>query len=205
MKQYGINGKKQVLGNLKNLMKSAGQKYSIRVGIIGEQASQIHKGSGLTNAQLGAVHEFGKEIEVTEKMRGYLHSIGIHLKKDTTHISIPARSFLRAVLLNKQIQEQIYDAAGISGATSDRELNKELILLEMMQGNTQILEDIANIVGARALEFVQTAFYVGGYPDQWPQITEITKKNRKGSPDNPPLNSTGDLMDSVTVEVKKIG
>lgn len=47
-------------------------------------------------AGIADVHEFGKVINVTPKMRGYLNSIGIHLKKSTTKIIIPERSFLRS-------------------------------------------------------------------------------------------------------------
>lgn len=42
------------------------------------------------------VHEYGCDIQVTDKMRNYLHSIGIHLKASTTVIRIPERSFIRA-------------------------------------------------------------------------------------------------------------
>ncbi len=42
------------------------------------------------------VHEYGCDITVTEKMRAYLHFRGIHLKKETTVIRIPERSFIRA-------------------------------------------------------------------------------------------------------------
>ena len=45
---------------------------------------------------LAGIHEYGCKIPVTKKMRNYLHSIGVHLKKDTTEIVIPERSFLRA-------------------------------------------------------------------------------------------------------------
>ncbi|MBQ8475796.1 hypothetical protein IJ531_01925, partial [bacterium] len=113
-KNYGINGKKAVLKNLKNVMKAVGQKYSIRVGIIGDKAYEKHESSGLTNAELGAIHEFGATINVTPKMRAFLHYIGVHLKADTTQITIPERSFLREVLLNKQIQEYIYSFTGLS-------------------------------------------------------------------------------------------
>ena len=104
-KYYGVNGAKAVLKNLKHVMRATGQKYSIKVGIIGNEAYQKHEGSGLTNAELGAVHEFGATINVTPKMRAFLHHIGVHLKKDTTRIVIPTRSFLRRVLFDKKIQE----------------------------------------------------------------------------------------------------
>lgn len=58
-----------------------GKKVS--VGVLGEQA------------WLASIHEYGCKIEVTDKMRAYLHSTGLHLKATTTHITIPERAFLR--------------------------------------------------------------------------------------------------------------
>lgn len=48
------------------------------------------------HAWLASIHEYGCTIPVTPKMRAYLHRIGVHLKKSTTKIIIPERSFLRA-------------------------------------------------------------------------------------------------------------
>ena len=48
------------------------------------------------HAWLAGIHEYGLDIEVTPKMRAYLHYHGLHLHPDTTHIHIPERSFLRA-------------------------------------------------------------------------------------------------------------
>ena len=45
---------------------------------------------------LAAIHEYGCDIEVTPKMRKFLASQGMRLKKTTKHIHIPERSFLRA-------------------------------------------------------------------------------------------------------------
>ena len=47
------------------------------------------------HAWLAAIHEYGCNIQVTPRMRAYLHRQGLHLKKSTTHIRIPERSFLR--------------------------------------------------------------------------------------------------------------
>ncbi len=58
-----------------------GKKVS--VGVLGEQA------------WLASIHEYGCRIEVTDKMRAYLHKTGLHLKATTTHITIPERAFLR--------------------------------------------------------------------------------------------------------------
>lgn len=48
------------------------------------------------HAWLASIHEYGCRIRVTEKMRAFLHSKGLHLKDSTTEIVIPERSFLRA-------------------------------------------------------------------------------------------------------------
>lgn len=44
---------------------------------------------------LASIHEYGCDIPVTDKMRKYLAWQGLHLKKTTTRIHIPERSFLR--------------------------------------------------------------------------------------------------------------
>lgn len=57
--------------------------------------------------QIAAVHEFGCTIAVTPKMRAYLHYQGIHLRKETTYIHIPARPFLRPILQNSDFQNKV--------------------------------------------------------------------------------------------------
>lgn len=44
---------------------------------------------------LASIHEYGCDIPVTDKMRKWLAWQGLHLKKTTTRIHIPERSFLR--------------------------------------------------------------------------------------------------------------
>lgn len=58
----------------------------MHIGVLGEGEQQM----------IAGVQEYGLKIAVTDKMRGYLHSQGLHLKKDTHHITIPERSFIRA-------------------------------------------------------------------------------------------------------------
>jgi hypothetical protein len=60
-------------------------KRKIRVGIMGGDMAMI-----------GRVHEFGARIPVTPKMRKWFAAQGYPLRKDTTHIVIPERSFIRA-------------------------------------------------------------------------------------------------------------
>lgn len=198
-KSKSVNGSKKVLKALNQLMKDLDKKVSIRVGIIGDKAYEKHPHTDLTNAHLGAIHEFGATIQVTEKMRAYLHHIGIHLKPETTTITIPARSFLRDTFFNSQAKERLMDV----GHLAERELNKEYFEYKMMD-NPEFFMDVCNAIGAKALEMVQDSFVAGGYPTQWQPISEITKKNRISDPNNPPLQDTGDLMDSISVEVKEV-
>lgn len=51
---------------------------------------------GNRNEFLAAIHEYGVQIRVTDKMRGYLASKGLYLKKTTSFINIPERSFIRS-------------------------------------------------------------------------------------------------------------
>lgn len=198
-KSKAINGNKKVLAALTRLMKELDQKYSIRVGIIGEQAYEKHPHTDLTNAHLGAIHEFGATINVTPKMRAWLHYQGIHLKPETTTITIPARSFLRDTFFNGEAKERLADFAMLG---SD-EFNQEFYKLKLAQ-DPKFFEKVCKAIGAKALEMVQDSFRAGGYPTKWAPITEFTKKHRIGDPNNPPLDSTGQLKDSITVDVKKV-
>lgn len=66
--------------------KISGRK--VRVGIFGGEDSEMKT--------IGAVHEFGAEIMVTPKMRAWFAAQGYPLKKSTTSIKIPERSFIRS-------------------------------------------------------------------------------------------------------------
>jgi hypothetical protein len=62
-------------------------------------------------AKFAAVNEFGVKIRVTNKMRAYLHSEGLHLKSDTTEIVIPERSFIRSTFDKSATVKKITRAA----------------------------------------------------------------------------------------------
>ena len=47
-----------------------------------------------SNLKYSRIHQFGGKIKVTPKMRAFLHFKGIHLKKTTQVIKIPARPYL---------------------------------------------------------------------------------------------------------------
>ena len=63
-------------------------------------SKEVHVGYEKTSGEFGVtelalVQEFGTKIKVTDKMRGYLGSQGLHLKKTTEVITIPSRPFIR--------------------------------------------------------------------------------------------------------------
>lgn len=217
-KSISIKGADKVYKNIKNLMKQMGGQYSIKVGIIGEKAKERHEGTNLNNATLGAVHEFGAEINHPGGQPYYFNSatgmtvfvsknsfLGQYLitKGQVTKphiINIPARPFLSS-LLTKQAKDYIYNAAELSG--DDFELDK-LLAESAIERDSGFIENLANIVGAKALEMVQNEFSIGGYPDKWQNIKEASRKKRIGHIESPPLTDTGELRNSITAEVKKV-
>lgn len=208
-----INRKnKQTVQALVNLMEDLGQKYSIRVGIIGDKAYEKHPHTDLTMAELGAIHEFGATINVSRYNEDMLSSFRLHLKPETTSIVIPTRSFLRMPLLSGDFKDYLLKKIGINdidalGRDKEskslvRELNVEQAQ-NAMKKIPNIMESVANMVGAEALAQVQRAFASGGF-GKWAPISEITKKNRQGNEDMPPLTDTGQLRNSISREVKKV-
>lgn len=55
------------------------------------------------------VHERGRTIKVTPKMRAYLHSQGLHLKPTTQYIHIPARPYISATVESQEFKEMCLD------------------------------------------------------------------------------------------------
>jgi hypothetical protein len=76
------NGVPELLRTLNKLGKS-----EIKVGILGADSDL---------SMIAAVHEYGTEIQVTDKMRAWFAYNGYPLKATTTKIVIPERSFLRS-------------------------------------------------------------------------------------------------------------
>lgn len=78
---------------LENILRELRTK-KILIGIFGSDSSEI--------LMIAKVNEFGVDINVTPKMRAYLHSQGLHLKASTTEIHIPERSFVRRTYQEKR-------------------------------------------------------------------------------------------------------
>ena len=152
-------------------------KTRVVVGIIGGTHTS-EDGSTFDMAAMGAVHEFGTEITVTPKMRAYLHYRGIHLRKTTTTVVIPERSFLRASL------------------TKHKDYYKALLKQEMRKAvmGRQSVWDAHQIVGAVAAGKAQEIIADSD------GIAPLARPRADGS--SRPLYDTGQLIQSITWETR---
>lgn len=176
-------------------MKALDRKISIKIGIIGKEATQKHPDSDLTNAELGAIHEFGATITVTDKMRNYLYSQGLHLKKDTMTVVIPTRSFLRMPLMSAEGKKELFNIV-------KSQLSSEFKAAELKSDTAnKILDDTVHLLAETAYLRVLQAFESGGF-GKWAPITEFTAQRRYNA-GNPPLTDTGGLRRSISYEIKE--
>lgn len=160
---------------------------SLVVGVQSEAGENFH-GDTISadekTLKIARAHEYGVDIKVTPEMRNALHYIGIHLKKDTTHIHIPERSYIRRafeegkVSFDKTVKDTIdnfYD-----GKIGEDEF------MEML--GRQAVTDLVGAMGT----------------DTEP-ISDIAKKQRKKSKSSTPLTDTGHLKKHVTFRVVRGG
>lgn len=139
----------------------------VNVGVFGEQA------------WLAGIHEYGCKIQVTDKMRGYLHSQGLHLKKETEYITIPERAFLRNGY--DQSREDVADRA-------------EAVLCDVMSGHMSA-DMFLGMVGDFLKGNIQNYATSLDSPPNHP----FTTGRKAGSN---PLVDSGDMIGSITYEVK---
>lgn len=143
------------------------QGKTVNVGVMGE------------NAWLAGIHEFGCRIPVTPKMRAWFEHTGYPLKKTTTTVVIPERSFLRAGF--DEYHKQVID------------------LCEEALGNAVVgqisADQLCEMVGLQlATKIKAYAAALKTPPDSAMTIA------MKGSSN--PLVDTGDMIESITYEVK---
>ena len=175
-------------GKLENIINALSKDYTVKVGLLAEKGGAESVSDNLDLAGLGAIHEFGCQIPVTDKMRGFFfHQFGLNLKKSTTHIIIPSRSFLQMPLerrqdLRRKLQEKIGD-------------NDDILYYLEKTGDSK---SIAILLGASGVEQVMEAFETGGW-GEWEPNSGITSM-QKGSAN--PLVDTGNLKQHITYEVE---
>lgn len=187
-------------GNLSKVIQKLDKKYSIKVGILGEDGSKpISK--DLDMAGLGAVHEFGATINHPGGTPYFIKEDGLaqfvskekgsKLPKTKPHqIIIPSRSFLRDSLLTAEGKKalQVWD------------VTEKEALIEYLNNDTVSADVLANAIGAKALERVSNAFETSGFGN-WAPDSQITIKRKKSAL---PLVNNGDLRGSISYEVKEI-
>lgn len=184
------------ISELNNLIRLLKKERKVRIGIIGSKAAAQHDSeSGLTNADLGAVHEFGAEIshpggtpyKILSNGRAQFvkKSEGEGLPVTQAHeITIPRRSFLEEPLkmkLPKEIKKlRKYIFKQIFVKKAPDEFYKALMSI--------------------SLKIVKDAFETGGY-GQWKSLTASSRRRKRGT--NKTLMDTRGLRDSITGKIVK--
>ena len=146
------------------------QKMEIRIGVFSDTGSKL--------LMIARVHEFGTKIEVTPKMRAYLHAKGLHLRSDTNYINIPERSYVRSTAIDKLKDIQ-------------KNSNK---YLEMVLTSEMKLKTFGEMLGKVLAELMKEQMEELKNPKLHPFTIE-----QKGSDD--PLIDEGNLLDSITYKV----
>ncbi len=141
----------------------------IRAGVLGQGKTQM----------IAGVHEFGINIAVTPKMRKFLATQGLHLKKSTNFIRIPERSFIRAGWDSNE--REILDRC--------EEFLKDAFILSVPA--SAVLDGM----GQETLDRIKDYARDLDNPDNHPFTVE-----RKGS-DNPLVDS-GHMIESIDYEIR---
>src|SRR5690625_1811632 len=107
----------ELIGQLKSL-----SMMKIELGIVAPSGDILYT--------IAHVHEYGVNIKVTDKMRGWFLSQGMPLRKGTTHIKIPERSYFRTGFdankgaIETRIEEKLN--AVLQGNSTAYELREEI-------------------------------------------------------------------------------
>ncbi|MDL2253318.1 hypothetical protein LJC49_04505 [Ruminococcaceae bacterium OttesenSCG-928-I18] len=132
------------------------------------------------HAWLAGIHEYGCKIPVTDKMRAFFRGhFKINLKKSTTVITIPERSFLRAG--HDQHIGEVLDMAGL--------------LVSEVVGGTITTADMANTVGGMLRDKIK--LYARDLSS--PANAGLTVRS-KGSSN--PLVDTGGMISGIEYDVE---
>lgn len=131
------------------------------------------------HAWLSGIHEYGCKIKVTPKMRAWFAYQGYPLKKTTTVITIPERSFLR----------------GGFDEHHESVLKKIDLLIPLLLEGRIGREDLFSAAGETLATKIKT--YARNLDS--PPNAKMTVE-RKGSSN--PLVNTGDMIESISYEVE---
>jgi len=157
----------------------------VDVGVVASDGAQKlpptgeGKQSDITLAELATIQEFGTQIKVTKKMRGFLSATGLNLSPSTTHITIPSRPFIRGTF--DENEEIIFN--WVSDAEKEIAAGRETRKSALLK------------IGQMHQNQIQIAMSTSG---KFAPNSDYTKK-RKGS--SQPLKDKGQLAQSINFEV----
>ena len=187
-------------GALKKLVQEMAKNYSVKVGLLANKGGSEEVSPNLDMAGLGAVQEFGARIKVTDKMRGYFaYAFGINLKKTTTEIVIPARSWLqkpieRSADLRKKIRQK-------AELTKDEISLAEEFISEY--GESGILKELAYAVATSALEIIDEAFESSGF-GEWQPNSTLTVREKGSAMPLIDKGSHGGLRGRINYDIEEV-
>jgi hypothetical protein len=124
------------------------------------------------------VNEFGMNINITPKMRAWLHANGLHVKDSTTAIHIPERSFIRKTANEKEDEMSIL-----------LETNLNLLLTFKIDINT-----FFNELGQKLVDITKQTVQDTYSPPNHP--FSLSRKNGTH-----PLIDTGKLLESISYKI----
>ncbi len=140
---------------------------SVEVGCTGE------------NAWLAGIHEYGCHIQVTPKMRAWFARNGYPLKKTTTEIVIPERSFLRAGF-DEHAETVLKEYDELTGDVLNGKIPASVLL-----------EGLGQELAAKIKTYARNL--------SEPPNSAMTVQRKGGSN---PLVKTGGMIESINYEVK---
>ena len=142
--------------------------------VIGTKKVKVGAFNG-DHARLAGIHEYGCRIIVTPKMRAYLHRQGLHLKKSTTEIVIPERSFIRTG----------------HDTNADRIIKQTERAIGQVLAGKMSIDDMLDLYGEQMATAIKTYARDLMTPANHPYTID-----QKGSSN--PLVSTGNMIESIT-------
>lgn len=156
------------LSKLQNILAELKSK-KIEVGIFNDDPQVL---------LYAGVNEFGCDIQISPKMRAWLHANGLHVKDSTTTIHIPQRSFIRKTANEKEDE-----------ISNTLKTNLNLLLTFKID-----LNSFFNELGQKLVEITKQTIQDTYDPRNHPWTIE-----RKGS--SHPLIDTGRMLDQINFKI----
>ena len=202
------------LDGLNKLLRSLKSDYVLRVGIIGAKAGKDHN-EGLTNAELGAVHEFGGDIHIPAHDIKTYKSIKLNKKGEFKGYKFGGK-FRKAKLKSTNFEETFHIKEQTINMPKRSFL--EMPLKMKLNFNESEMKDIKKaawksffikqnpkhffeILGAKAIDIIEEAFATNGF-GTWQAWSKAYARKRKGKGNNI-LTDTGKLRHSISFKVIK--